>query len=178
MKTFGFMFMLFVTNNWVNRIPMHWLRILWYRRVMRFDIGRHSYIHMRVTFDTWKNFHIGDHSVINARCRVDNRAMVSIGGSVSISQDVIILTGDHDLRAPNFDTRLRSVTIGNHVFIGTRAIILPGLRLATGSAVGASALVTSDVARHTVVAGVPARPIGANRPTDLDYSAGYGPLFQ
>ncbi|TIW19777.1 MAG: CatB-related O-acetyltransferase, partial [Mesorhizobium sp.] len=49
--------------------------------------------------------------------------------------------------------------IGNDVWIGRRAIIMPGLRIGDGSVVGAGAIVTKDVAPYAVVAGNPARLI-------------------
>lgn len=55
--------------------------------------------------------------------------------------------------------RERHCHIGPDVWIGHAAIILPGVRIGAGAAIGAGAVVTKDVAPYTVVAGVPARPI-------------------
>jgi len=49
------------------------------------------------------------------------------------------------------------VTIGNDVWIGANAVILPGVTIADGAVVGAAAVVTSDVPPYAIVAGVPAR---------------------
>jgi acetyltransferase-like isoleucine patch superfamily enzyme len=62
------------------------------------------------------------------------------------------------------------------VFVGTRATILPGVTLHEGSAVAAGAVVTRSVEPFTIVAGVPARPIG-KRPQQLDYETSYCRLF-
>jgi phosphonate metabolism protein (transferase hexapeptide repeat family) len=59
-----------------------------------------------------------------------------------------------------FDWRRHSkVTIGHDVWIGHAAVIMPGVNLDTGVAVGAGAVVTKDVPPFTVVAGIPAKPI-------------------
>jgi phosphonate metabolism protein (transferase hexapeptide repeat family) len=55
--------------------------------------------------------------------------------------------------------RASVVELGHDVWIGHAAVVLPGVRVGTGGAVGAGAVVTRDVAPFTVVAGVPARVI-------------------
>ncbi len=55
--------------------------------------------------------------------------------------------------------RAQRVSIGHDVWIGHRAIILPGVRVGIGAAIGAGAVVTQDVPDYAVVAGVPARTI-------------------
>jgi acetyltransferase-like isoleucine patch superfamily enzyme len=51
------------------------------------------------------------------------------------------------------------VTIGDHVWLGTRAIILKGVTIGDGALVAAGAVVTKDVPPKTLVGGVPARVI-------------------
>ena len=115
-------------------------------------------------------------TIINQKCRLDNRGGITIGDRVAIAAEVCILTADHDPKRSDFATRLRSVNIEDYVFIGTRAMILPGVTLGKGSIVAAGAVVTKDVAPFTVVAGVPAKPI-SNRCSDLNYSVSYPRLF-
>ncbi|CEK17007.1 hypothetical protein CTKA_01330 [Chthonomonas calidirosea] len=98
---------LYITNHIVSCIPVHWVRLLFYRRIMRFQIGKDSFIFMGAWFDTRGNFVLGDHSVINQRCRLDNRGGISIGNNVSISAEVCILTADHDPQSPTFAGRVR-----------------------------------------------------------------------
>ena len=54
--------------------------------------------------------------------------------------------------------RQHRVTIGHDVWIGHGAILLPGVSVGLGGAIGAGAVVTKDVAPYTIVAGNPARP--------------------
>ncbi|WP_222707746.1 acyltransferase [Microbacterium hatanonis] len=178
MKVYVFSLLIYFNNHVLNKIPSRRLRLFWYRRVMRFSIARGSFVHLGVTFDTWKNFSMGSGSVINAGCRVDNRALITIGASVSISQNVTLLTGDHDLFDVAFAGRTRPINIRDHVFIGTSAIVLPGITLSAASAVAAGSLVAKDVPAGQIVGGVPAKPISGLRPSGLNYDASYGPLFQ
>lgn len=55
--------------------------------------------------------------------------------------------------------RAKHVTIGNDVWIGHGAVVLPGVRVGDGAVIGANAVVTRDVEPYTIVAGAPARVI-------------------
>lgn len=132
---------------------------------------------MNSSFDCARNFSIGTNSVINSRCRIDNRGAISIGENVSISQEVIILTADHDIDAAKFSGRNKTVKIEDYVWIGTRVTILPGVTVGKGALIAAGSVVTKDVAPFSVVAGVPAKLIRMRR-EDLDYKTSYRRLFQ
>ena len=168
--------LLFVCNRVVAHFPSYSLRRWFYRAVMRFEIGKHSYIFMGAEFDTRDLFKLGSHSTINQNCRLDNRGGLEIGNNVSISANVCILTADHDPQSPDFAGRTRPVRIADYVFIGTRAMILPGVNIARGAVVGAGAVVTKDVGERMIVAGCPAKQI-AMRETDLNYEIDYGRFF-
>ena len=66
------------------------------------------------------------------------------------------LLGDRDFFA---DRRGDRVIVGNDVWIGHVAILLPGVTVGDGAVIGAGAVVSRDVAPYTIVGGVPARPI-------------------
>lgn len=176
LKSFRFYGILYLINRVIAHIPSHTLRKWFYRRCMRFKIGSGSFIFMDTRFETLNNFELGDNSTINAKCYLDNRGGIFIGDNVSISSEVIIITADHDLQSVNFQGRMRAVYLEEHVFIGTRAMILPGVRVGRGAAVAAGAVVSRDVPPYSIVAGIPARIISQRR-EDLDYDASYGPLF-
>jgi acetyltransferase-like isoleucine patch superfamily enzyme len=53
----------------------------------------------------------------------------------------------------------KPVIIENNVWIGSAAIILPGVHIGSGAVIGAGAVVTRDVPARTVVIGIPARPL-------------------
>jgi len=123
-----------------------------------------------------RRFLPGDHSVINERCRLDNRGTLRIGSNVSISSEVCILPADHDPQSESFAGRNRAVEIEDYAFIGTRAIILPGCKIGHGAFIAAGSVVTKEIAPFSIVAGNPARTIG-QRPQNLNYQIDYDRLF-
>lgn len=167
---------LYITNRIIALIPFHFVRLSFYRYCLGFEIATGSSIFMEAWFDTKKNFSMGKNSVVNQKCRLDNRGGINIGDNVSISSEVCILTGYHDPKSSDFSGIIKCVTVEDYVFVGTRAMILPGVTLGKGSFVAAGAVVTKNVEPFTIVAGVPAKPIGS-RCSDLNYSATYTRLF-
>jgi maltose O-acetyltransferase len=144
---------------------------------MKFKINYGSSIFMDCVFDTTGNFTIGTNSVINAKCRIDNRGKITIGDNVSISQEVVILTADHQLNSPGFEGQVRPVTIDNYAWIGTRAMILPGCIIGKGAVIAAGAVVTKSVPPFSVMAGVPAKFV-RSRNENINYQFSYRRLFQ
>lgn len=93
----------------------------------------------------------------NSRCS----APVTIGDNLFVAPGVHIYTAKHPL---DVETRCRKalelaspVHIGNDVWIGGKAIILPGVTIGDGCVIGAGSVVTKDVPPHTLVVGNPAR---------------------
>lgn len=170
-------FRLYVCNRFISSTPSLSIRLWFYRKIMKFEIDKGSSIFMDCNFDSTKNLSIGKNSVVNAKCRIDTRGEVIIGANVSISNEVIILTADHDVDTPEMRGRERKVQIDDYVWIGTRAIILPGVTIGKGALIAAGAVVTKNVEPFTVVAGIPAKVI-KNRTEHLHYEARYRRLFQ
>jgi acetyltransferase-like isoleucine patch superfamily enzyme len=152
----------------IRHLPTNWARVKAYR-LFGMKIARLAKIEggclilggpQRIT--------IGKGSVINRGVTLDGRFPLTIGENASISIYTVILTLQHDLAAPDFDLVGAPVSIGDRVFVGTRAVILPGVNIGEGAAVAAGTVVTKDVEPFTIVGGVPAKPIGA-RPRSLTY---------
>ncbi len=94
---------------------------------------------------------------------------VRIGDDVLVASHVAIASMTHKTDARVFAETVvnKPVVIEDNVWIGTGAIILPGVRLGTGCIIGAGAVVTKDVPANWIVAGIPARRI-RNRLQSLD----------
>ena len=162
----------YFTNHVVSHVPSFALRRAWYRRALGATMGRGAGVHLgcRLTFYgpgqiRRDGLTLGARTRINRDCRLDVRGSLWIGADVSVSPEVTVLTASHRLGAPDFPVETRPVQIEDHVWIGTRAMVLPGVTLGRGSVVCAGAVVTRDVPPLAIVAGVPARTIG-ERPAD------------
>lgn len=165
----------YIATNWVAYIPSFHIRHWYYRNIMRYPLGRDSSVHMGVFF-TGQHIEIGDNVVINRRVYMDGRIGIVIKNNVSISPEVYIVSMEHDPNDPNFATRGGVVQIDDHVWIGARATLLPGIHIGEGAVIGACSVVTRDVEPYTIVAGVPARPVG-ERARKIDYLCKYFPWF-
>lgn len=156
----------------VGAIPSHRLRYFLYRTFLGVVIGPKTSIHRKCRFYRPSHVLIGANTVINREVLLDGRMDLIIGDNVSISEGVAIFTLEHDPNSPDFATRGASVHIEDYVFIGARAIVLPGVTIGHGAVVAAGAVVTHDVEPFTIVAGIPAKPIG-QRQRDLRYQLNY-----
>lgn len=92
----------------------------------------------------------------------DGQFNLSIGDRVAISPRVtfVMHTQPNESRiVPYVNSHKGSITIASDAWIGTGAVILPGLTIGEGAVVGANSVVTKNVAPYTVVGGVPAHKI-------------------
>ena len=160
----------------------------WYVRILAplyQHRGKCSKIHRSVRMDTppYRKFSLGDYSVVESFSCINNAVgdvvigdhtrvglhntvigPVSIGSHVNLAQGITVTALNHnfaekDLRIDEQGISTNPVTIGNDIWIGANAVILPGVTIGDHSVVAAGAVVTKDVPPHTLVAGVPAKII-------------------
>jgi acetyltransferase-like isoleucine patch superfamily enzyme len=165
----------FLTNYFVANIPSWTFRHFWYRRVLGIELGPRAGVHLGCYWWFYgpgqirrTGVSIGANSRINRDCMIDVRGGVTIGDNVSISPQVAISTAAHSALDPGFRVEIRPVVIEDNVWVGMRATILGGVTLGRGSVVAAGAMVTKDVPPLTIVAGVPAKPVGM-RPEEASH---------
>ena len=167
----------------VGNLPFHSWRRLFYR-LAGMKIGRGSTIHMQARIYDPFHIQIGQDTLIGEKATLDGRRQLEnssgclvIGNHVDIASEVMIWTSEHDLKSETWSAIESPVIIKDYVFIGPRAIILPGVTIGEGAVVAAGAVVTKDVAPRAIVAGVPAKEI-SQRSTNLNYRLGRPRLFQ
>jgi len=141
-------------------------------------IGNGSTIHTGARFYNPRNIEIGDDSIVGEGAVLDGRDTLIIGNHVDIASEVMIYNSEHDVQDSAFQAKTAPVEISDYVFIGPRAIILPGIKIGKGAVVGAGAVVTKDVESFTIVGGVPAKVIGERKNKDPNYRLGRAAWFR
>lgn len=108
------------------------------------------------------NLSLGDQVYFNAGCTILDTAPVRIGDGTMLGPTVQIYCAEHakdpELRAQGLEIA-HPVTIGENVWIGGGAIILPGMTIGDRAIIGAGSVVTKSVAPDDTVVGNPARPV-------------------
>lgn len=124
------------------------------------------------TSDFGRNIHLGENVFINSGCRFQDQGGIWIGSGSLIGHNVVIATLNHDLDPSTRQAmRPKPVVLGDDVWVGAGAIILPGVTVGDGAVIGAGSVVTRDVEARMVVAGNPARPIREVPRTPKDEAA-------
>lgn len=116
--------------------------------------------HARSLFTTFEGgrLTIGDNTTINYGVDIAATGSITIGANVMIGTYVSILDNDfHGLEARDTMPKPRPVILEDNVWIGNRAIIMPGVTIGEGAAVGAGSVVITDVPPRTLAMGNPAR---------------------
>lgn len=93
---------------------------------------------------------------------LDGRGGLDIGDHVLVGNNVAIYSEQHEIDVIGkaiweSGQRRDKVNIENDVWIGTNAVVLPGVHVHKGAVIGAGAVVTRDVPSYAIVGGVPAR---------------------
>lgn len=164
-----------------GNIPFHHIRRFVYR-LLGMSVGTGSTIHMHARFYNLSNISIGTDTIVGEFAVLDGRAPLIIGNHTDIASEVMIYNSQHDMSSNNFagvdDVVCQPVNIGDYVFVGPRAIILPGVTIGKGAVIGAGAVVTHDVADFEIVGGVPAKKIGERQNKNPSYKLGRAAWFR
>lgn len=124
--------------------------------------GKHFTVNQPFRCDYGCNIHVGENFFANFNLTILDEARVEIGDNAFIGPNVSIFTACHPLDPESRNTFVEwaePVKIGNSVWIGGGAVILPGVTVGDNVVIGAGAVVTKDVPSNVAVGGNPARII-------------------
>lgn len=153
---------------------------LWHRALLRADrwfqrlraealrrqfasCGRDVSLQWPVVINGADHLNVGSGVSINAFVHIWAQGGVTIGDSTLIASHAVITSLTHGKGSERYSDSLiyKPVVIGKNVWVGSHAVVLPGVTIGDGAIIGAGAVVTRDVGSGDVVAGVPAAPIRA-----------------
>jgi acetyltransferase-like isoleucine patch superfamily enzyme len=120
------------------------------------EIGDHTHVAHNVTFVVARRVRIGAHCLIATGARI----LDSSGHSTDPARRLAGLPPESD--------DVRSVVIGDNVWIGANAVVLPGVTIGDGSVIGTNSVVTRNVPAYSLVAGCPAKVIRSLLPADRE----------
>lgn len=161
----------------VGLVPSHTIRTICYK-LAGVGMGKRSTIHTGARWYYPAGVSIGEGAIIGEGAVLDGRGPLLIGDHVDIASEVMIYNAEHDINSDTFDHEIKPVKIDSYAFIGPRAIILAGVHIGQGAVVAAGAVVTKDVGKKEIVAGVPAKAIGKRNVTKFRYALGRADWFR
>ncbi|WP_445281736.1 sugar O-acetyltransferase [Streptomyces sp. DSM 118148] len=125
-------------------------------------LGEQAHLRPPVHVDYGGNISVGARTFVNYNLTALDVAAITIGEDCQIGPGVQLLTPTHPLEPRPRRDKLeaaRPITIGDNVWIGGGAIVLPGVTIGENSVIGAGAVVTKDVPANVVAVGNPARVV-------------------
>ena len=112
-----------------------------------------------------ENIYIGKNSHINHLCGLwaAEHSTIKIGNDVLFGPGVYVYSGNHSFKRNQLIRKQpyteKSVEIGNDVWIGVNALIMPGVKIGNGAVIGAGSVVTKDIPEYSIAVGSPAKVI-------------------
>lgn len=169
--------LLFLWHSTFRRVPSYLFRNVVFTLLLKNTIGSRSSLHRSIELYSIGGISIGEGSTINKYVDLDGRGNLIIGNNVSISAYAKIITASHDPNSSDFKYITKPVVIEDYVWVGTNALILPGVRLKKGCVIAAGSVVTKDIEEYCIVGGNPAKLI-AMRSSHQEYTPFWRPYLQ
>ncbi|HEX4887057.1 MAG TPA: WcaF family extracellular polysaccharide biosynthesis acetyltransferase [Luteibaculaceae bacterium] len=151
----------YVINAWVfrsswfpfNQFKTNLLRLFGAR------VGMGVVIKPRVNIKFPWRLRIGDYCWIGEGVWIDNLAAVELGSHVCLSQDALILTGNHDYKKASFDLITEAIRLEDGVWIGAKALVIPGTKARSHSVLTAGSVSPKEMLSNHIYTGNPAIPV-------------------
>ncbi|CAM5653441.1 Sugar O-acetyltransferase OS=Streptomyces tendae OX=1932 GN=GUR47_23220 PE=4 SV=1 [Streptomyces tendae] len=126
------------------------------------SLGAEAHVRPPLYVDYGSNITVGARTFVNYNLTALDVAAITIGEDCQIGPNVQLLTPTHPLEPEPRRDKLeaaRPIVIGDNVWLGGGAIVLPGVTIGDNAVIGAGAVVTKDVPANVVAVGNPARPV-------------------
>lgn len=117
------------------------------------------HVHGKAKIVYAKNVKIGSNFVINENVYILGFNSIVIGNNVVLSASCMLIDSGLNLDSVDRGHINNKIIIGNNVWIGAGAIVLPGVKIGDNAVIGAGSVVTKNVPQNIIVAGNPAKKI-------------------
>lgn len=142
------------------------------------ECGKNIRVNQPIYVDYGRNISIGDYSLINMNCTLLDTGKITIGHHTLVGPDVKIYTAFHSLDGAKrywtddgentaIKTQTKPVIVGNYVWIGGGAVILPGVTIGDNAVIGAGSVVTGSIPANAVACGNPCVIKKYNKPLNV-----------
>lgn len=125
-------------------------------RLFGAKVGKGLVIKTKVRIKNPWRLEIGDHCWIGESVWIDNLEDVTIGNHVCISQEALLLTGNHDYTKPDFPYRLGKIVLEDGVWIGAKSVVCPGITCRTHAILTVGSIASKEMEAWGIYAGNPA----------------------
>lgn len=136
--------------------PLNEWRLFWLR-VFDCKIDGTPFVHQRARIAIPWNLTLHDRACLGDRANAYSLGEIEIGARATVAQEAYLDTGSHDFTQSGLPLVTAKITIGEDVFIGARAFVLPGVTIGARSVVGACSVVTHDLPEDVIAAGNPCK---------------------
>jgi maltose O-acetyltransferase len=154
----AYIYMLHLLNSFLSLMPP-FIRSIGFRMMLS-RVGKHSFFDYGLYFKFPWLVEIGSNVAINRGAQFfpgyKEKNKITIGDRVYIAPNVCFYASGHDVQNPS-QIIGGDIVIGDNVWIGANAIILPGISIGANCVIGAGSVVTRSIPENSVAAGNPAR---------------------
>ncbi|MEG1845930.1 MAG: sugar O-acetyltransferase [Oscillospiraceae bacterium] len=136
------------------------------------EVGENCYVEPPLHANWGRHSHFGNNVYANFNLTLVDDTHIYVGDNVMFAPNVIVATAAHPIE-PELRRKIAQfnipVHIGNNVWIGAGAIILPGVNIGDNSVIGAGSVVTKDVPENVVAVGNPCKVLRKISERDKEY---------
>lgn len=150
-------FWLIISNYiFLTNLPIPYFIKIFILKIFGAKIGKHVVIKPFVKIKFPWLLEIGNHVWLGENTWIDNLSLVSIGSNVCISQNSVILTGNHNYKLDSFNLITKPIYIEDEVWIGANCFITNGITLGKKSVILVSSTLTQSTEENSIYKGNPA----------------------
>lgn len=150
-----------------NRVPVQYLLYCFFpQKVLRIN-GRVPWpVHFTSRILYHERINVGECCApgLAGSCYIQGRSGINVGSNLWTGPGVGLISSNHDLNDYRRHVESKPLTIGDNVWIGMNAVILPGITIGSNVAIGANAVVNRDIPDNVIAAGNPCRVVKPKPP--------------